>query len=134
MDAAITHTGAISDPIFIPGPNIEVASGETKNWNDITIGDLDGNEVIKSQVVAGNLSVSVTPDARDAAVATQGALNAAAKEIYAFVDLPTGYEGRTAFCSNGRKTGEGGGAGTGVPVYFSNAQWRRYYDDAQVTT
>jgi len=43
-------------------------------------------------------------------------------------------EGAVAFATNGRKFGEGPGAGTGVPVYFSNTQWRRFYDDLQVTS
>jgi hypothetical protein len=131
MDAAITNIGLSA--IYVPGPEIEILPGETKNWNDITVADLDGNSVIKNGVVAGNLSVSVTPDASDAAAAAQGSLSPAGLEAYAFANLPTGYEGRVAYCTNGRKTGEGS-PGSGVPVYFSNAQWRRFYDDAQVTT
>lgn len=39
------------------------------------------------------------------------------------------------FCYDCRKTGEGGGAGTGVPCYFDPAldDWRRFEDNAQVT-
>jgi hypothetical protein len=131
MDAAITNNS--TEAIFIPGPNLNLEAGETKSWPDILVADLDGNVVIKEGVLAGDLSVTVTPDARDAAPAVQGSLNSGGKEQYAFASLPTGYEGRTAFCTDGRKTGEGATAGTGVPVYFSNAQWRRYYDDLQVT-
>jgi hypothetical protein len=43
-----------------------------------------------------------------------------------------GVEGQVAYATNGRKTGEGSGAGTGVPVYFSNGEWRVYSTDAQV--
>jgi hypothetical protein len=46
--------------------------------------------------------------------------------------LPTGAEGQVCFASNGRKVGEGGGSGTGVPVYFSNSEWRVFSTDAQV--
>lgn len=46
--------------------------------------------------------------------------------------LPTGSEGMTAYATNGRKQGEGSGAGTGVPVYFSATKWRRYSDDTEV--
>lgn len=46
--------------------------------------------------------------------------------------LPTGSDGMTAYATNGRKQGEGSGAGTGVPVYFSAAKWRRYSDDTEV--
>lgn len=43
-------------------------------------------------------------------------------------------DGAQAWCSNGRKSGEGAGAGTGVPVYFNLADrtWRNFYDDAEV--
>ena len=57
---------------------------------------------------------------------------------YAFVNLPTtstyAYEGSMAYCTNGRKVGEGAGAGTGVPVYFSNSAWRVFSTDAAVAT
>jgi hypothetical protein len=46
--------------------------------------------------------------------------------------LPTGAEGQIAYATNGRKVGEGGGSGTGVPVYFSNGSWRVYSTDAAV--
>lgn len=42
------------------------------------------------------------------------------------------FEGQWAFALDGRKVGEGAGAGTGVPCYFSNGQWRRPSDDTQV--
>jgi hypothetical protein len=43
----------------------------------------------------------------------------------AVADLPaTGNtEGDWAYALNGRKTGEGSGAGTGVPVWWSNGAW-----------
>lgn len=39
------------------------------------------------------------------------------------------------FCSNGRKSGEGIGAGTGVPVYWNNAtgKWFTFSTDTEVT-
>lgn len=43
-------------------------------------------------------------------------------------------EGSIAFATNGRKHGEGAGAGTGVPCYYSHGFWRRYSDDTQVTS
>ena len=42
--------------------------------------------------------------------------------------------GQTAYASNGRKVGEGSGAGTGVPVYYSNGAWRVYSTDAAVAS
>ena len=41
--------------------------------------------------------------------------------------------GSIAYASNGRKVGEGIGAGTGVPVYYSNGAWRVFSTDAVVT-
>ncbi len=60
---------------------------------------------------------------------------------YTFADLPsTGLGNGTsyitiAFCSNGRKGGEGAGLGTGVPVYWNAAssQWLKFSDDTVVT-
>lgn len=40
--------------------------------------------------------------------------------------------GWVAFASNGRKVGEGVGAGTGVPVYWTASSWRVYSTDAAV--
>jgi hypothetical protein len=39
---------------------------------------------------------------------------------------------RIAYATNGRKSGEGAGAGTGVPVYYSAGKWRVYRDDSEV--
>lgn len=60
---------------------------------------------------------------------------------YTFANLPTDglANGTTyltiAFCSNGRKGGEGAGNGTGVPVYWNSAssQWLKFSDDTVVT-
>lgn len=50
-----------------------------------------------------------------------------------FVDLPTpGQVGRLIFVTNGRKVGEGVGAGTGVLAYDDGVAWRRTSDDTTV--
>ena len=50
-----------------------------------------------------------------------------------FVDLPApGETGRLLFVTDGRKTGEGGGAGTGVLAYDDGVAWRRTSDDTTV--
>jgi hypothetical protein len=51
---------------------------------------------------------------------------------YTVAGLPAGSAAMVAYASDGRKVGEGAGAGTGVPCYFSGAQWRRYSDDSVV--
>ena len=43
-------------------------------------------------------------------------------------------EGAMAFATNGCKVGEGAGAGTGVPVYFSLSSWRVFSTDIAVTS
>ena len=52
---------------------------------------------------------------------------------YMYSTLPVSAEGFMAFCTNGRKVGEGAGAGTGVPVYYSAGVWRTFSTDAVVT-
>ncbi|RQS79736.1 hypothetical protein [Burkholderia seminalis] len=53
---------------------------------------------------------------------------------FAVASLPSGaLEGQKAWAKNGRKVGEGAGAGTGVPVYWSNGAWRVYSTDAAVS-
>ncbi|MDN7879328.1 hypothetical protein [Burkholderia aenigmatica] len=53
---------------------------------------------------------------------------------FVVASLPAGaVEGQTAWAKNGRKVGEGAGAGTGVPVYWSNGAWRVYSTDAAVS-
>ncbi len=131
MDALITNLSA--SPVFVPGPNVELdATGGTyaaRTWTDVTIADLDGSPRIKALVVAGTISISLTDDAADLAVAVQGSMQHFGLPAYAFADLPTGFEGRLAFATDGRRTGQGGGSGTGVPVYWSSTAWRVFFDD-----
>lgn len=51
----------------------------------------------------------------------------------AYAKLPSGTTGQILYCSNGRKVGESTGAGTGVPVYYSNGSWRVFSTDAAVS-
>lgn len=51
---------------------------------------------------------------------------------YSVAGLPAGIVGLIAYASDGLKVGESTGSGTGVPVYFSDSQWRVYSTDAQV--
>lgn len=51
-----------------------------------------------------------------------------------FAALPAaGQPGRLVFVTNGRKVGEGAGAGTGVIAYDDGGAWRRPSDDAVVS-
>lgn len=42
-------------------------------------------------------------------------------------------EGDNAYAVDGRKPGEGSGAGTGCPVVWSNGAWNSYFSGAAVT-
>lgn len=54
-------------------------------------------------------------------------------EAITFANLPTpGQPGRLRFVTDGRKFGEGGGAGTGVPAYDDGIAFRRTSDDTTV--
>lgn len=53
---------------------------------------------------------------------------------YTVAGLPSGFEGQMLYATNGLKVGEITGSGTGVPVYFSNAQWRVFSTDAAVAS
>ncbi len=54
-------------------------------------------------------------------------------EATLFVNLPTpGQAGRWRFVTDGRKLGEGVGAGTGTPAYDDGVAFRRTSDDTTV--
>lgn len=137
MDATFTNLDT-DNPTFIPGPQLHLApsgdpdGNDVKVWSDITVADLDGNVRIKELVLAGTISISLAPDSFDAATATQGTVNFAGLPSYTVTNLPTGYDGRMAYASNGRAGAEGAGLGTGTPVVFTNGLWRRTEDLAQV--
>ena len=137
MDAAITNN--TSAALFIPGPNIELAAGATKSWLNVTLVALDQNEVIKTGLVSGDLSVAMSPDTYDAAQATQTGkvgltdpVGGAPAYTVALLPATGNFEGQLAYATDGRKTAEGAGSGTGVPVYWSAANWHVYFDDSTV--
>jgi len=136
MDATITNLSA--EHVFIPGPQMHLEptgdpdGNDVKVWPEVTVADLDSNVRIKELVVAGTISVQMDADSYDAAAATQGTLSVMGLPQYAYADLPTGFNGRMVYCTNGRKTGEGALAGTGVPAYWtdSDSDWHVFYDDS----
>ena len=85
--------------------------------------------------------LKVSPDGTtfyQAFVADQATGNVAFKAllgtaIYIVAGLPVAaFNGALAFATNGRKSGETAGAGTGVLVAYSNGAWRRLSDDSVV--
>ena len=136
MDATITNLS--TERVFIPGPQMDLAptgdpdGKDVQVWTEVTVADIDGNSRIKELVVAGTVSVQMDEDSYDAAAATQGSLVFGNLPLYAFLDLPAApANGAVAFCTNGRKGGEGAGAGTGVPAYFDavSATWLNFFDN-----
>ncbi len=51
--------------------------------------------------------------------------------VFANLSAP-GQPGRMVFVTDGRKTGEGVGLGTGTPAYDDGVAWRRTSDDTTV--
>jgi len=54
---------------------------------------------------------------------------------FTVANLPSASEagaGATAYASNGRRSGEQPGAGTGIPVWSDGTIWRTYYDNSVV--
>jgi len=112
-----------------------------------TVGGATQGKIFSSEVGAIDYSVNnaivvndtglvgdaTTPPVGNAtgSIATAGPI-AAGK--YTVAALPPGIEGQTAYATNGRKVGELSGAGTGVPVYFSQGSWRVYSTDAAVAS
>jgi len=135
MDATITNLSA--ERVFISGPQLDLAptgdpdGKDVQVWPDITVNDIDSHVRLKELVVAGTVSIQMDPDSFDAALATRGALNFAALPVYLFADLPTGYNGRVAFVSNGLKGGEVSPGGTGVPAYYDAVAgaWLNFFDN-----
>jgi hypothetical protein len=82
---------------------------------------------VKAQAPQTGVAFSVDPQGN---LATQGEM---APGIFTFATLPGGPNGAIAWCSNGRKVGEGAGSGTGVPVYRFSGAWRVFSTDALVT-
>lgn len=77
---------------------------------------------------------------RSTGLMTVGALSTSALSLlgrlalgsYTVGTVPAGAVGAIIYASNGRKVGEGAGAGTGVVAAYSNGAWRRLSDDTPI--
>jgi hypothetical protein len=111
-------------PLHMVGIGITVLAPGSNRLDDANIG-----------ISTGNFGLT---HANDIAIEVAGGLcimGVTSFQQFTVSTLPTGgivSEGVQAYATNGRKVGEGAGSGTGVPVYFSNGQWRVYSTDAQV--
>lgn len=92
---------------------------------------------LRQEISALNETVVATAD-------PENALLCDGVPAYVLADLPILADGglgdgvsniTIAWCSNGRKSGEGVGAGTGQLVYYNPAtdQWLRFRDDSVIT-
>jgi hypothetical protein len=95
--------------------NIGYGSGGTTNYGEIDF--YDGKTNLVAKITQTGLTLS----------------NLLNLNKYTWATLPTATEGAVAYCTDGRKTGEGAGSGTGVAVYYSGGSWRTFYNDATVT-
>lgn len=82
-----------------------------------TYSSTSNGNLIEQHATTGNMKI-------------KGTFRALASTVAALPLAPP--EGATAYATNGRKSGEGAGAGTGVPVYYSAGKWRVYRDDSEV--
>jgi hypothetical protein len=128
VNGEITLTDGLSSSIDMDGVgDISIlANGGQLDMNDSTGGD--------SILLNGSGTVNVVA-AQQINLAAQN-INCAgplSPQQFTVVGLPGGAsEGMVAYATNGRKVGQGVGAGTGVPVYFSAGAWRVFSTDAQV--
>lgn len=97
-----------------------VQSGGLHQWLTAPSG-IAGNPITFTQVMTLTLSGRLE---------TIGPMKPGTYTVAALPAMPP--DGSMAYASNGRKVGEGVGAGTGVPVYYSGGAWRVFSTDAAV--
>jgi hypothetical protein len=105
---------------------------------DVQVFGMDGADTLHIGALTAGITLDVTAKTLNVVSATDegAALGASGlrynsvwaglwyPHAYTFAALPTGQPaGTMTYCSNCRKPGEGAGAGTGMPVVFSNGSW-----------
>lgn len=115
---AITYTATLGEGHYfnggiVPGVNDSASLGiGVLAWSDLFL-------ATSGTVNFGNSNALITHSAGSLAVNVPWRLPS-----YTVAGLPTGAAGDTAYASNGRKNGEGAGAGTGVMVFKDATAWR----------
>ena len=99
--------------------------------------DATGNVTIAATTVGGTATTTIQGGAGGIQINSSGKgetqmLGPISINAFTVSTLPVGAEAFVLYAVDGRKVGEGVGAGTGVPVYFSNGLWRVFSTDAQV--
>ncbi len=118
----------------------------TPAWQDVIEGLYQRVGATTDKVdTAHSLAVNAVPQSRE--VVAGGGLQIGGQltgnvglALYKTVDqvsnLPStgNAEGDVAYALNGRKSGEGAGSGTGVPVWWSGSHWYAFWSSAVVTS
>jgi hypothetical protein len=140
----IAFVDVAGDSIVLDGGNVSVTNaagdGVDVNAGSITVSTSGGGPALR---LLGGLFTEITdPSAVIIVIGGTAIYQITAGSFaspvpisagpYTVATLPVGAEGQMAYATDGRKVGEGVGAGTGVPVYFSNTHWRVFSTDAQV--
>lgn len=127
LDASKITTGQLA--LARGGTNADLSA--TGGTSQVLKQTTPGGPVTVSQLAASDLSNGTT-GTTNVVLSVSPTVTTPKWTAFVVASLPTGAEGQYAYASNGRKVGEGSGSGTGVPVYFSNSQWRVFSTDAQV--
>lgn len=140
LDAATLtiNASSLGRVIIAGGPTSQPAAGAHSNATQISNSDINyglllgslssGNGFIQAQRVDGTATtynLSLQPNG--GSVVTGGAVTAGGPvnlKSYTVAGLPAGSAADAAYASNGRKNGEGAGAGTGVLVFKDGTAWR----------
>lgn len=99
----------------------------------LNLGNSTANTKIISFSTGAHFIDAVAHNFRNAAGSTTfGAIdgNGIKSGTFTVATMPAAGDGYIAFASNGRKTGEGAGAGTGVLAYRDGGNWYRPADDS----
>lgn len=92
-------------------------------------GTVDFSRIVSEQVNGNKILSGIQQQL------AKGILSSPSLASYPVASLPAGSGPALAWAANGRKPGEGTGAGTGVPVFWnpSTSQWYSFLSGAQVT-
>ena len=132
FNSATTFGGDIAQSKATPIRTITAtdAAAGSRVWRELVTGP---SYLLQINDEAGTIATALQID-RTGGTPTKITPGAPIKDkSYTVASLPscaTLGAGTTAYASNGRRSGEGAGAGSGIPVYCDGANWRAYYDNS----
>lgn len=112
----ITGSATISNGLAV--------TGTLSCTGNASLGDASGDVC----AITGSATISNGLAVTGASTATT-ILKAGSFTVATLPSAATSGAGAHAYASNGRKAGEGGGAGTGIPVWSDASNWKTYYDN-----